>query len=66
MHQYIKFLTHIRLFHPKLQADFCRENAKLIAESASRGHITSLNFWGEATNRWELTYKAYDILKACE
>lgn len=66
MNKYLSFLKYIDQYNPKFQADFCRENAKLIAEAASRGHITALDYNGVATNRWKLTYKAYSILKACE
>lgn len=66
MNKYISFLKYIEQNNPKFQSDFCRENAKLIAEAASRGHITCLNYCSEAANYWKLTCKAYAILKACE
>lgn len=66
MDKYISFLKYIDENNPKFQADFCRENAKLIAEAASRGHITCLNYYSEVINYWKLTCKAYSILKACE
>lgn len=66
MNKYLSFLKYIDQNNPKLQADFCRENAKLIAEAASRGHITAINYYNEAANYWRLTCKAYAILKACE
>lgn len=66
MDKYISFLKYIDENNPKFQADFCRENAKLIAEAASRGHITCLNYYSEAISYWKLTCKAYSILKACE
>lgn len=66
MYEYLSFLRYIDNNKPKLQADFCRENAKLIAEAASRGHITALDYDGEAINHWSLTYKAYTIIKVCE
>lgn len=66
MDKYISFLKYIDENNQKFQADFCRENAKLIAEAASRGHITCLNYYSEVINYWKLTCKAYSILKACE
>lgn len=66
MDMYINFLKYIDQNNPKFQSDFCRENAKLIAEAASRGRITCLNYYSEAINYWKLTCKAYSILKACE
>jgi hypothetical protein len=66
MNKYLSFLNYIDQNSPKFQSDFCRENAKLIAEAASRGHITFLIYCSEATNYWKLTCKAYAIIKACE
>lgn len=66
MNKYFNFLKYIDKNKPKFQSDFCRKNAKLIAEAASRGHITCLTYYSGVTNCWRLTCKAYDILKACE
>lgn len=54
MHKYLMFLGYIDAHAPKLQSDFCRYKAKLVAEAASRGHITCFCF-GKPTNKWHLT-----------
>lgn len=53
---YCRALAYIGEVHPKLQSDYCRYNARMIAEMASRGHITSINkYIRQAGNRWLLT-----------
>lgn len=60
MHKYLMFLGYIEFNSPKLQSDFCRYKAKLVAEAASRGHITC--FWyGKPTNKWHLTTEGLDL-----
>jgi hypothetical protein len=46
----------------RLQSDFARENAFIIAEAASRGHISSV-LSGTATNSWYVTIKGFTLLK---
>lgn len=45
-----------------LQSDFAREHAFIIAEAASRGHISSV-LSGAATNSWYVTAKGFTLLK---
>lgn len=60
MHKYLMCLGYIDLYSPKLQANFCRNKARFIAEAASRGHITS--FWfGRPTNKWHLTAEGLEL-----
>lgn len=60
MHKYLMFLGYINVHSPKLQSDFCRYKAKLVAEAASRGHITC--FWfGKPTNKWHLTAEGLEL-----
>ena len=60
MHKYLMFLGYIDANSPKLQSDFCRYKAKLVAEAASRGHITC--FWfGKPTNKWHLTAEGLEL-----
>lgn len=62
MHKYLMFLGYIDVHTPKLQADFCRYNSKLVAEAASRGHITC--FWfGKPINKWHLTAEGLGLYK---
>lgn len=62
MHKYLMFLGYIDVHTPKLQSDFCRYNAKLVAEAASRGHITC--FWfDKPINKWQLTAEGFELCK---
>lgn len=61
MNQYLKVLYEIYMKPKHLQSDFARYNAKLIAEAASRGHITSL-LSGIATNKWYVTIGGAEFL----
>ncbi len=62
MHKYLMFLGYIDAHTPKLQSDFCRYNANLVAEAASRGHITC--FWfGKPINKWHLTAEGLEFYK---
>lgn len=60
MHKYLLFLGYIDAHTPKLQSDFCRYKAKLVAEAASRGHITCFCF-GKPTNKWHLTTEGLEL-----
>lgn len=66
MTEYVNFLKYIKLFTPKFQSDYCRYNAKLVAEAASRGHISCIDWNHQATSKWKLTHLGYDVLKAAE
>ena len=46
----------------RLQSDFAREHAFIIAEAASRGHISSV-LSGAATNSWYVTANGFKLLK---
>lgn len=60
MHKYLMLLGYIKAHSPKLQSDFCRYTAKLIAEAASRGHITCF-LYGKPTNKWHLTMDGLEL-----
>lgn len=60
MHKYLMLLGYIEAHSPKLQSDFCRYTAKLIAEAASRGHITCF-LYGKPTNKWRLTMDGLEL-----
>ena len=62
MHKYHMFLGYINVHSPKLTSDFCRYKAKLVAEAASRSHITC--FWfGKPINKWHLTAEGLEFYK---
>ena len=60
MHKYLMLLGYIEAHSPKLQSDFCRYTAKLIAEAASRDHITCF-LYGKPTNKWHLTMDGLEL-----
>lgn len=60
MHKYLMLLGYIEAHSPKIQSDFCRYTAKLIAEAASRGHITCF-LYGKPTNKWHLTMDGLEL-----
>lgn len=56
MNKYLFVLRQIATSEKTLQSDFVRGNARLIAEAASRGHISSLNINTQIfDNRWFIT-----------
>ena len=61
MNNYLKFLQSLYEYPRKLQADFCRENARFVAEGASRGHISSLKN-GVSHNIWMVTVSGVKFL----
>ena len=62
MNEYIKLIKEI-LFQPRaFQSDYCRYNAYLVAEAASRGHISCV-VQGERKNRWYVTKKGLGFLR---
>ena len=61
MNHYLEILNYIRLTQPKLKADFVRLEAYLVAEAASRGHITTV-VAGRAAHRWYITQEGIKFL----
>lgn len=62
LNKYLETLAKMMFKQYRLQSDFARENAFIIAEAASRGHITSV-LSGTATNSWYVTSKGFNLLK---
>lgn len=62
LNRYLETLAKMMFKQYKLQSDFARANAFIIAEAASRGHITSV-LSGTATDAWYVTSKGYNLLK---
>ena len=61
MYHYLEILNYIRLNQPKLKSDFARLEAYLVAEAASRGHITTV-VAGRAAFRWYITKEGIEFL----
>ena len=62
LNKYLEVLCKMMQKQYRLQSDFARENAFIIAEAASRGHISSV-LSGTATNSWYVTAKGFKLLK---
>lgn len=62
LNKYLETLYKMMQNQYRLQSDFARENAFIIAEAASRGHISSV-ISGTATNSWYVTVKGFKLLK---
>lgn len=55
MNDYIKVLQAIKSFPKSFQSNYVRNHAHLVAEAASRGHISCLSTSGINTGVWEVT-----------
>lgn len=62
LNKYLETLAKMVVKQYKLKSDFARANAFIIAEAASRGHITSV-LSGQAVNAWYITAKGFNLLK---
>lgn len=63
MNKYLNLLRVISISEKTLQSDFARANSHLVAEAASRGHITSLNSCTQRHDgRWYITFKGSSFL----
>lgn len=62
LNKYLETLCKMMNKQYTLQSDFAREHAFIIAEAASRGHISSV-LSGTATNAWYVTAKGFKLLK---
>lgn len=52
MNEYLKVLAHIKNNPITFKSNYARERASLIAEAASRGHLTCLNSSGLNCKCW--------------
>lgn len=62
MNKYLQLLSHLRRSPKMLQSDYARANMVLIAEAASRGHISSLTQGKVATREWHVTAAGVSFL----
>lgn len=62
LNKYLETLCKMMQKQYTLQSDFAREHAFIIAEAASRGHISSV-LSGTATNAWYVTARGFKLLK---
>ena len=62
MNKYLALLESLLRSPKMLQSDYARENSALVAEAASRGHITSLTVGAIATRQWTITSAGLNFL----
>ena len=62
LNKYLEVLCQMMQKQYRLQSDFARENAFIIAEAVSHDHISSV-LSGTATNSWYVTTKSFKLLK---
>lgn len=55
MSDYLKVLQAIKSCPKSFQSNYVRNNASLVAEAASRGHISCLTTGGRNAGLWEIT-----------
>jgi hypothetical protein len=63
MDEYLKFLFQIKMEPRTFKSNFARDHASLVAEAASRGHLTCLNGAGINSGLWVLTSRGTRLLK---
>ena len=55
MSEYLKILATIKSCPKSFQSNYVRNNSALVAEAASRGHISCLSVDGRNAGAWEVT-----------
>lgn len=55
MSEYLKLLADIKSCPKTYQSNYARVYASLVAEAASRGHISCLSVDGRNNGAWEIT-----------
>lgn len=63
MSEYLKLLANFKSCPKTFQCNYVRYNAALVAEAASRGHITCLNLNNRNNGAWEITASGVKFLK---
>ncbi|ARV77588.1 hypothetical protein [Pasteurella phage vB_PmuP_PHB02] len=62
MNEYLKLLQFVKVSVVTFKSNYARNNAGLIAEAASRYHITCLNANGRNCGHWVLTNSGSNFL----
>ena len=55
MSEYLRVLAALKSCPKTFQSNYVRNNASLVAEAASRGHISCLSADGRNAGAWEIT-----------
>ncbi|UKH49703.1 hypothetical protein [Rahnella phage Sarma103] len=63
MGEYLRVLAAIKSCPKTFQSNYVRNNASLVAEAASRQHISCLSTDGRNAGAWEVTGAGVEFLK---
>lgn len=63
MSEYLKVLAALKQCPKSFQSNYVRNNAALVAEAASRGHLSCLTVSGRNGGAWEITASGVKFLK---
>ncbi|BBA26442.1 HNS binding protein [Pectobacterium phage PPWS4] len=63
MSDYLKVLAAIKQCPKTFQSNYVRNHAALVAEAASRGHLSCLAMDGRNGGAWEITASGVKFLK---
>lgn len=63
MSEYLKVLAALKMCPKSFQSNYVRNNAALVAEAASRGHLSCLTVSGRNGGAWEITASGVKFLK---
>ena len=55
MSEYLRVLAALKSCPKTFQSNYVRNNAALVAEAASRGHLSCLSMDGRNNGAWEIT-----------
>lgn len=62
MNDYLRVLQAIKSCPKTFQSNYVRNHAALVAEAASRGHLSCLSMDGRNNGAWEVTASGVDFL----
>lgn len=63
MSEYLQVLATIKSCPKTFQSNYVRNHADLVAEAASRGHISCLSVDGRNAGAWEVTAEGVRFMK---
>lgn len=62
MNEYLKVLATIKSCPKSFQSNYVRQYSSLVAEAASRGHISCIGVNGSNVGAWEITTEGTNFL----
>lgn len=64
MGDYLRVLAAIKSCPKTFQSNYVRNNSALVAEAASRGHLSCLSMDGRNAGAWEVTAAGIEFLNS--